>query len=432
LRNYLAYLVARSASHGSASVATLFHGFCWRVSRHRLAGQFWIFLAASFFFDLGLSIYYFLFNLFLVGHGYTEKTLGLFTSAMAAGNLVGALPSGKLAQRVGLRPVLLGCFVLAIAVSSARALLLSFPSQVVLAFLAGIILSAWAVCLSPSVAQLTKEKQRPFAFSLLFSLGIGVGALGGLVGSRLPGWFASYHVHLGSLEPAQVVLLLSCGIVAFGIWPAARLRFNRTRVAAERTKPVVSPFLLRFLPAVAVWSLVTGSFSPLASVYLARHVHLSLPQIGNAFSLSQIAQVGAVLLAPILFRRWGLVSGIVFTQVAAAAMLFALASIASPLAATAAYVCFSAFQWMNEPGLYSLLMNMVPAEDRGGASASNSLVMSASQAVAATLAGGAFLRYGYPVVLRGIALIALLAATLFANLLERRTESAAVLDDVRG
>jgi predicted MFS family arabinose efflux permease len=381
---------------------------------------------------LGLSIYFFLFNLFLIGHGYTEKTLGLLTSSMAIGNLAGAIPAGKLAQRFGLRPVLLSCFLLAIAVSSARAILLSFSWQICLAFLAGVALSAWAICLSPAVAQLTDERQRPFAFSLVFSLGIGVGALGGLVGSRLPGWFASHHVLARYLQPDQLVLLLSCCIVAFGVWPATKLTFGHTKLPG-RARPFLSPFLLRFLPAIAIWSLVTGSFSPFANVYFAQHLRMSLPQIGNAFSISQIAQVAAVLAAPVIFRRWGLIGGIVSTQLVTAFLLITLAVIGHPLAATAAYVGFTAFQWMNEPGLYSLLMNMVPAEERGGASASNSLVMSASQAIAATLAGAAFVRYGYPTTLCGIALIALIAAALFWSMrAQPKLEPAPELDNLPG
>jgi len=427
---YLSYLIARSRSHLQSDFTALARGLYWWCSQNRLSSQYWVFLAASFFFDLGLSIYYFLFNLFLVGRGYTEKNVGIFTSAIAIGNLVGALPAGSLARRVGLRPVLLGCFVLAITICSLRAVLLPFSSQLVLAFLAGVTLSAWAVCLPLSVAQVTTEKQRPVAFSLLFSLGIGLGAVGGLAGSRLPGVVANLHPRNQGLDPGQLVLLFSCAIIGLGIWPATRLRLAHPPVS-KKTRPLLSPFLLRYLPAIAVWSLVTGSFSPLASVYLAKHVHLSLHQIGNAFATSQLIQVGAVLLAPALFRRWGLINGIVFTQMAAACLLLTMAFTNHPLTAAAAYVCFSAFQWMNEPGLYSLLMNMVPAEDRSGAAASNSLVTSGVNAAAATLTGSAFLRYGYPSVLRGIALMAILAASLFKNLQDRRLpKSSPVLDDI--
>lgn len=377
---------------------------------------------------MGLSIYFFLFNLFLIGHGYTEKTLGLLTSSMAVGNLAGAIPAGKLARRFGLRPVLLSCFALASIVFSARAILLPFAWQVPLAFLAGITLSAWAICLAPAVAQLTDERQRPFAFSLVFSLGIGVGALGGLVGSRLPGWFTGHHVLFRSMQPDQFVLLFSGTIVAFGLWPVTKITFKQAKLPV-RAKPILSPALLRFLAAIAIWSLVTGSFSPFATVYFAQHLQMSLPQIGNAFSSAQIVQVAAVLVAPMLFKRLGLVGGIVSTQLVAALLLLVLAVIGHPLAATAAYVGFTAFQWMNEPGLYSLLMTMVPADERSGASAYNSLVMSASQAIAATLAGGAFLRYGYPSALRGIAVIALIAAALFWNIrTSSKTESAPELD----
>lgn len=432
---YVRYLAARSVTHSWASITTLSRGLQWSLWRNRLAPQFWIFLAASFFFDLGLSIFYFLFNLFLVGHGYTERNLGLITGAMAAGNLVGALPAGRLAQSLGLRPVLLSCFLLAVAISATRALLLPVSSQLILAFLAGITLSAWAVCLSPAVAQLTTAKQRPIAFSLLFSLGIGLGAVGGLAGSRFPCWFASNHLFTTrALEPSQLVLLLSCGIVALGIWPAARLRFDTPQPEeSSHNRPLLSPFLLRFLPAIAVWSFVTGSFSPLASVYMARHIHLSLQQIGNAFSLSQIVQVVAVLAAPLLFRRIGLVAGIVSTQIAASFLLLALSILSHPVAAIVAYISFAAFQWMNEPGLYSLLMNSVPSTQRDGASASNSLASSASQVIAATLAGAAFARYGYPSVLRAIALFALVSATLFWNLQDRRQHKAyPAIDDVTG
>ena len=60
--------------------------------------------------------------------------------------------------------------------------------------------------------------------------------------------------------------------------------------------------------------------------------------------------------------------------------------------------------------MYSLLMERVKPEERGGASALNFLVIFGGQAVAAALAGFAVRSFGYSVVLISAAITALLAA----------------------
>lgn len=421
LLRYLKYLMARSASHGGASAKTLWNGVAWWLARNRLPASYWLFLFTSFFFDLGFSIYYFLFNLFLAGHDYNERALGQFAGAMAIGNLLGAFPAASLIRRFGLRYVILSCFVVAALVASTRALLLSFPWQIALAFFAGFTLSAWAVCIPPTVARLSDEKQRPRAFSLLFSLGIGTGAIGGIIGSRCPSLLGHAFPHLTAMESQQAVLIASCLLVAVGILPASRLKLDSASPGVTHASPFsVSPFLLRFLPAIAVWAFVTGSFSPLATVYLAKEVRLSLHQIGNVFSLSQAVQVIAVILAPLLFRRTGLIYGILLTQIAAAASLMILSSSTAPALAILTYIFFCAFQWMNEPGIYSLLMNAVPLEDRGSAAASNSVITSAAQAFASTLFGSFVVSYGYSSSIRAVGVVALAAAAMFGNLQRRK------------
>jgi predicted MFS family arabinose efflux permease len=69
--------------------------------------------------------------------------------------------------------------------------------------------------------------------------------------------------------------------------------------------------------------------------------------------------------------------------------------------------------------MYSLLMNRVSPAERGGSSALNFLVISLGQAVAAAMAGNAFVRFGYPPVLAALAGVALLAALSFWWLLGR-------------
>jgi MFS family permease len=364
---------------------------------------------------LGLSIYFLLFNLFLIGHGFNEKALGFLTSAMAAGSIAGAIPAGKLAKRFGLQKALLTFFIMGTVIFVMRSLTLSYTGQMVLAFLSGMALSTFGVCLSPTVAQLTSERTRPFAFSLVCSVGIVIPSLGGLAGGVLPGWLAKSSLSIHSLEPIQVVLLASCGILAMGIWPVLNLRVGRAPVR-PKIRRAFNPFLLRFLLAIALWSMVDDSFSPFMNVYFARYQQMSLPQIGLTFSLSQFAQVLTVLAAPLLFRKFGLVAGITYLQIATSIALGSLALAHGVAISGFIYVAYTAFQ-CSEPGMYTLLMNRVPPEERDSASAMNAFVMACAQAIAAAFAGASITRLGYPFVLWVTSGVSLVAAGVFWGLL---------------
>jgi MFS family permease len=100
-------------------------------------------------------------------------------------------------------------------------------------------------------------------------------------------------------------------------------------------------------------------------------------------------------------------------QIAVAFCFMLLALNSHPVTASVTYVALTAAQYMGEPGIYSLMMNIVPEEARGQASASMALVLGAAQLIAAASAGWAFTNLGYPLALGIIALIALWAGFLF-------------------
>ncbi len=151
-------------------------------------GEFWLYFFAAIFFNFGLSCFFFLFNLYLVGSHLNERSLGIIGSAMAVGSLCGTIPAGILAQRKGLRWTLSCAIALTTVFSIARVLVVWMPAQLTLAVFAGFTLCAWGVCLSPAVAALTTEEQRPTGFSLMFASGIGVAGLGALAAGHLPGY----------------------------------------------------------------------------------------------------------------------------------------------------------------------------------------------------------------------------------------------------
>lgn len=425
---YLLYVLSRLRYHTGTFLPTCVHGLKWWLSQRKLGRQFWTFFAASILFDLGFSIFFFLFNLYLLDRGFNERSLGLLASAMAVGGIASTIPAGIFARKFGLKKALLLCFAAATLTSSMRAIVSSHVLHLVLAFLAGAALSIWAVCIAPMLAHVTEESTRPFAFSIVFSTGIAIGAAGSIMGGSLPGrlgwiapWFTMFHATLHAVDLNRITLLISCGIVAIGIWPVSRLAATRPAMddppVAWRRCYRFHPFMLRYLPAIALWTIAAASFPPFANVYFARHLHMPVPRIGAVFSAGQLVQVLAILVSPVLFKRLGLVPAIVGTQLATALALGCLALTRDPWIAALLYPVYAALQWMCEPGMYSLLMNSVPEAERSSASALNVLVMSAVQAAAAAAAGISFARFGYPAVLAVIAGIVVLAACSFHLLL---------------
>jgi len=420
---YAFYLASRIWHHTRTLPRALWSGVRWWSGANELGEEFWRFFAASFCLDLGAFIFFLLFNLYLVDCGFSEKIIGRVTSAMAIGSLAGTIPAGILAQRFGLRRSLLLCFSLVPALSALRVLVSSQAAQLTLGFCAGGAMSIWAVCLSPALAQLTNERNRPFAFSLVLSTGIGVGVLGGALGGVLPGWLSKVLPAVPAIHISQLALLTSSVVIGLGVWPISSLKSLLPSTRERKVYPR-NRFLTRYLPAIAVWSLVTGSFAPLANVYFSQYLRITLPRIGMIFSLAQLSQVVAILLAPIIYKKFGLVTGIMYTQLATAVALGGLA--VAPIASAAAiiYTGYMAVQWMSEPGMYSLLMSEVTAEERSGASALNFFVISLGSALAAALAGEGFARFGYPVVIATIAGVSVIAGFMFRLLLGETARTA--------
>jgi MFS family permease len=176
--------------------------------------------------------------------------------------------------------------------------------------------------------------------------------------------------------------------------------------------------VIRFLVAIAAWNLGTGIFNPFFNVFFSR-LRLPVEQIASLFSASQVAQAGSMLMAPVVLRTLGLIRGISGMQVATAMALLALSAAVGPVSAGLAFAAYTTSQCMTEPGMFTLLMDGVPAEERSAASALNFLVTFAAQAVVAAIAGRMLAHFGYPPVLVAAAVICALAALLFRVLLAK-------------
>lgn len=403
----------------------------WLLQK-KLCPAFWVFFAVECFVDFGFSLYFFIFNLYLVDCHFNERTIGLVGGALTFGSVAGTLPAGWLARKIGLRPLQLYSMIAAPLLGLARVFVMWEPAQIGLAFLTGLALCVWAVCYLPTLARLTTSENRASAFSIIFSVSIVVSALGGLVCGSLPQLLKTAGYTLQAVDIKRLILIGACGVAGIGAFPLSRLRLplpqeseSQIPIKSEKRIWKINPFLLRFVPLMALWTATLACFTPFAHVYLTRDFHISLSQIGFVFFASNVIQMCATLMTPVIFRRLGLMKGIVATQVAAAVAMGCLAVTHNRGLAVALFLGFSAAQWMSTPGLYNMLMSRVADEERSSASAmtmfSNALLQSCAMAGAGIL----FVQFGYPRVLAGIAGLALTAALLFGLLIAPSDRGAA-------
>jgi predicted MFS family arabinose efflux permease len=119
-----------------------------------------------------------------------------------------------------------------------------------------------------------------------------------------------------------------------------------------------------------------------------------------------------VLLVPLLYRRIGVIAGILMAQLITAAAAFGLGRAHSAGYAVAWYLAFTGAQFTAGPGFYGMLMSRMPESERSGASAIQNIAGALSQAGASTLTGILIVRFGYGLVCTGNATLAIVAAAL--------------------
>lgn len=413
---WLRFAIKRSWHHLRAIAPTASSALRWFALSPGLGREYWQLFFSEAFFDFGMFVFFFLYNLYLLKLGFREDTIGLITGAMTAGSIAGSLLAAIAMQRFGIRPTLMASFGLTAVLSALRAYVTYEPALLALAGIAGVVSTVWPVAFSPAITQLTNEKNRPIGFSLMSAAGISISIFGGLAASRMPGWLTRLHFASSSVTSYRQALFIGCAIVLFALWPVSRVRFAAV-APSERRLRMPSPFLWRFLIAMAAWYLGTGALNPFFNVFFTSEVHLPVEKIGYVFSASQVAQVLAILAAPLVFRKFGLTRSIAGMQFCTGLALVALAAAGGPWWAAGGYVGYMASQYMSEPGMFTMLMEGVPAAERSSASSLNFLVTFTGQAIAAACAGRLLHQFGYAPVMIGAAIMCAFAALLFRTLL---------------
>src|SRR5213076_2738789 len=299
----------------------------------------------------GLSFGYLM--IFITGYypeiGIGPGTIGLLLGAEGAAMVTFAIPLGLYSDRYGRKlPLLAATTVLpfaALVFAVTRETLWLLLAALVAGVSEGGILAAW----NAMIADQTTAEQRNEAFAFLI--------------------------------PIALVVLLR------GYRETLRPREARPRGMDWRP-------LLKFSGLNGLIGLGAGFFIPLVPTWLRLRFGVPDTWSGPVLALAGITIGLSAVASTALAKRYGPVRAIVLATGAATAFLFSLAFLIDPIAAAGFYIVRAALMNMSSPIMDSFLMGIVEPEQRGLASAVNSIIWRLPNSIT-TVFGGILMQEGH-------------------------------------
>ena len=331
---------------------------------------------------------------FLPEVGVEPGSVGLILGAMGISLVVGAIPFGILADRRGRKPILLAGLVGLPPVLLLFAATTEVPLLVLGGVLAGLVegmfLSSW----NAAIADLTTPENREAAFSFSFILSnVTMG-----FGFALPVFFPSIQAATGldsaTVHRAMLVVVAGLSVLSpIGIQRILPGRATSPPPSRERSRLVDMGPLWKFTAMNALIGLGAGFIIPLIPTWLFLKFGVPDTYSGPLLGLASLTIGFAAIGSAPLSRRVGPIRAIVLTQAVATVFMVALAFSPTALVAGGVYLVRATLMNMASPILDAFLMGIIRPDQRGLASAVNSLFWRLPNS-ASTVVGGVLLATG--------------------------------------
>jgi MFS family permease len=357
------------------------------VSTSRSRTALYGIIAAVFIVGTGVGSVLPILPLFLRERGGSYTMVGVVVGANLVAEFIGQYPAGRLSDRVGRRPLMIGGLLVAGAAIAAFALPLSIGWLIGLRFVQGLGAAAFRPGSRAVVADLVPAEKRGIAYGWL----AGANLSGLIVGPALGGVLAVFGRRT-VFEVTGLAMLLAAGVVAFALESRHGLAGDRGAPRPVQTVAVVRAGVAA-VRGLAMLSLgigfVYGIYNVVWSLYM-KAIGATDWVVGLSFTLFALP---LVLTAPLagwasdrLDRRWLAVGGTATTALLAPIYPF-LTNIPAVIGVGVIEGSSAAFA---EPAINAFLMSAVPADQRGRALGTVGTAESAAKAVGALIGGALF------------------------------------------
>ena len=348
----------------------------------------WGVIAAVFLVGTGVGSVLPILPLFLRERGSSYALVGVVVGANLVAQFIGQYPAGRLSDRFGRAPLMIGGLVLAGIAIAAFALPLSIGWLIGLRFVQGLGAAAFRPGSRAVVADLVPEGERGIAFGWLSGAD-----MGGLIFGPALGGILAVFGRATVFEATGLAMLLAAVVVGFALDPR-----RLPAMASERTtsSPPSTEMVRAGVAAVRGLVMVSIGIGFLYGVYnvvwslFMKSIGATDWEVGLSFSLFALP---LVLTAPLagwaadrMDRRW-LGAGSTATSCLMAPIYPLLHSVPAVIGVGVVEATAAAFA---SPAINAFLMSAVSRDQRGRAAGTVGTAETAAKAVGALLGGGLF------------------------------------------
>ncbi|GIN62111.1 MFS transporter [Robertmurraya siralis] len=356
-------------------------------------------ILANVFAQIGFGIFMVIYNFYIRELGYAEQVNGQVISLTSLATALILVPAGMISDRFGRKKVMLMGSILTGIVFVLRGVFEAQTLLLILAFITGLTMAFIQVSSIPWLAENSKSFQRVHLFSIYSAVMTGASVIGNLFGGIFTDVFSLFLSPLMSIR----VTLIIAGLFYFSSFiPILKFQENRV-VKKEKKLPLKEKIqqqregfkiILLFAIAQLIIGIGAGLVIPYLNLYFADRFMASNSIIGIIISLGQAATAVAMIIGPLMVKKFGEVKAVVILQLSSLPFLLLTAYTENLTLAAIGFLFRQALMNAGNPIQTSLMMSKVNDSVKGLANSINQMVFNLGWAVMGPVSTGIVIMYG--------------------------------------
>ena len=299
--------------------------------------------------------------------GLSFNLMGLIVTVMGVSTFATSIPMGIAADKYGRKRILILSNVIASVIIAVFALTTNTALLITAAVFEGVSEAASSASISALLAAKSEDVKRNSAFSMFGfaqSTAFGVGAIAILATSSMSS-FSNKESHV-LLYVTLAVLSLSSTFLILKVneSKSSKAEASLGELLPRKSKNVLAKYVL----TGAIIALGAGMIVPLMTAWMKAQYGIPDSLSGPILGISSIVIGVSTLAAPSLAKRFGVVNAIVVTEAVSTIFMFTTPLSPNYIVASVVYTSRAFLMNMSSPLAQSMIMGLVPEDERGAAS----------------------------------------------------------------